>query len=81
MGVVTCGIVRGYELGYICAVIMIVAHGFTSTILFGLVFDIYVWSHSRVVNNNKGILSLPLLSFFIFLLLAINFGVPPSINL
>lgn len=81
IGVVTIGIIRGYELGYFCALIMIVAHGFTSTMLFGLVFDIYIWRHSRVINTNKGILSLPILSFLTFVLLAINFGMPPSINL
>ena len=81
MGVVSIGIIRGYELGYFCALIIVVAHGFTSTILFALAFDVYVWSHTRVINTNKGVLGLPVLAFIIFILLAINFGVPPTINL
>merc|ERR1712090_111143 len=59
----------------------LIAYWFTSTILFALAFDVYVWSHTRVINTNKGVLGLPVLAFIIFILLAINFGVPPTINL
>lgn len=81
MGVVTVGIVRGYELGYYCAIIIVIAHGVCSPMLFALAYLIYNSSHTRLISNNKGTLSTPIISFFLFLLLAVNIGVPPSVNL
>ena len=81
MGVVTLGVVSGLELGYSCALLMVLAHGVCSPILFALAHLLYLSSHSRVINNNKGRLATPALAVFLFLLLAINIGLPPSINL
>jgi len=81
MGVVTVGVVRGLKVGYQSAVMMVVAHGVCSPILFALAYLVYNSSHTRLISSNKGTLSTPVISFFLFLLLAINMGVPPSINL
>ena len=81
IGVVTVGVVRGLEIGYSCALIIVIAHGVCSPILFAVAFLVYRSSHTRVLSNNKGSLSTPVLSFILFLLLAINIGVPPSVNL
>jgi len=81
MGVVTVGVVRGLEIGYRCALLMVIAHGICSPMLFALAYLVYNSSHSRVINNNKGSLASPVLAFFLFLLLAINIGVPPRVNL
>nr|AGS47804.1 NADH dehydrogenase subunit 4 [Zonosagitta nagae] len=81
MGVVTVGVVSGLEIGYSCALMMVIAHGVCSPMLFAVAFLVYSSSHTRVLSNNKGSLSTPVLSFILFLLLAINMGVPPSVNL
>ena len=81
IGVVTVGIVRGLKVGYECAVIIVVAHGVCSPIMFALAYLVYNSSHTRLISSNKGRLSTPILTFFLFLLLAINIGVPPSLNL
>ena len=81
MGVVTIGVVRGSELGYLSSVIMVVAHGVCSPTIFALAFLVYSSSHTRTISRNKGILGTPIMSFFLFLTLAINMGVPPSLNL
>lgn len=81
MGVVTVGVVRGSELGYFCRIIMVVAHGVCSPIMFALVYLVYSSSHTRTISRNKGNLATPIISFFLFLTLAINMGVPPSLNL
>lgn len=81
IGVVTIGVVRGYEIGYKRAIMIVIAHGVCSPFLFYLAYKLYCSSHSRVISSNKGSISLPAIIFFCFLLLAINIGVPPSINL
>ena len=81
IGVVTIGVVRGYEIGYKRAIMIVIAHGVCSPFLFYLAYKLYCSSHSRVISSNKGSISLPAIIFFCFLLFAINIGVPPSINL
>jgi len=81
MGVVTVGVVRGSEIGYKCALIIVIAHGVCSPFLFSLAYYLYISRHSRVISCNKGFVSLPVMVFLGFILLAVNMGVPPSINL
>jgi len=81
MGVVTVGVVRGSELGYLCSIMIVVAHGVCSPIIFALAYLVYNSSHTRIISRNKGTLGTPIISFFLFLTLAINIGVPPSLNL
>lgn len=81
IGVVTIGVVSGLEIGYKCAIIMVIAHGVCSPFLFSLAYYLYSCSHSRVISCNKGSISFPIAIFFCFMLLVINIGVPPSVNL
>ena len=81
IGVVTIGVVSGFEVGYKRAVIIVIAHGVCSPFLFYLAYFFYCTSHSRIIFSNKGMISLPLAAVSCFLLLAINIGVPPRINL
>lgn len=80
MGVVSVGLVTGRELGYYCAVVMVIAHGVCSPLLFGLAFYLYSSRHTRLLAQNRGGLSTPVACFFIFSLLAVNMGLPPFIN-
>ena len=81
IGVVTIGVVRGSEIGYKCALIIVIAHGICSPFLFALAYYFYESRHSRVISCNKGFISLPSMVFLCFILVAVNMGVPPSINL
>ena len=80
MGVVRVGLVCGRELGYSCALVIMVAHGICSPLLFGVAFYLYENSHTRLLSQNRGNLGAPLVTFFIFVLLAVNIGVPPFLN-
>ena len=81
IGVVTVGVVVGSEVGYDCAVLIVIAHGICSPLIFALAYLLYSNSHTRLLRSNRGQLGLPMLRFFLFLLLAINMGVPPFLNL
>jgi len=81
MGVVTVGVAVGSELGYLCAVLMVVAHGVCSPLLFAIVFRLYLHRHRRLLTANRGRLSAPLGVLMLFFLLAVNIGVPPFLNL
>lgn len=81
IGVVTIGVVRGFEIGYKRALIIVIAHGICSPFLFFLAYYFYCARHSRVISCNKGLVSFPMAIISCFLLLAINIGVPPTINL
>merc|ERR1712002_31175 len=81
MGVVTVGVAVGRELSYLCAVIMVLAHGVCSPLLFVIAYRFYLASHSRLLVSNRGRLSAPLAVLGPFFLLAVNMGVPPFLNL
>ena len=81
MGVVTVGVAVGRELGYLCAVLIVIAHGVCSPLLFSLAYRYYLTSHSRLLVSNRGRLSAPLAVLGLFFLLAVNMGVPPFLNL
>lgn len=81
MGVVTVGVVVGSELGYLRAFLMVVAHGLCSPLLFGVAYRFYQARHSRLLIANRGRLASPLVTLVLFLLLAVNLGVPPFLNL
>ena len=80
IGVVRVGFVSGSELGYCCGILMVIAHGICSPLLFGVAFFIYENRHTRVLAQNRGNLATPLVTFFVFILLAVNIGVPPFLN-
>lgn len=81
IGVVTIGVVRGSEIGYLCALIIVIAHGVCSPIIFAIAYLLYSNSHTRLLSSNRGLLTIPFIRLFLFLLLAINIGVPPFLNL
>lgn len=78
--VVTVGLISGHELGYSCALIIVIGHGVCSPLLFGLAFYLYENSHTRILSINRGNISSPIVVFFLILLLAVNIGVPPFLN-
>nr|UTN43167.1 NADH dehydrogenase subunit 4 [Pessoaiella absita] len=58
--------------------IVLLAHGLSSPMLFYLVTKIYLSSHSRSLLISKGVLSkIPFYSFMSFLLWSMNLAVPP----
>ena len=81
IGVVTVGVVCGLEISYICALLIVIAHGVCSPILFSLRYLLYSYSHRRVLINNKGCLGNPIIRLCLFILLSVNMGVPPTVNL
>lgn len=80
MGVVTVGFVTGSELGYCCGIVIVIAHGVCSPLLFGVAFYLYENTHTRVLSHNRGNVCSPTLALILFCLLAVNIGVPPFIN-
>ena len=79
MGVVNLGFLRGTEIGYTCGLIMILAHGLCSPLLFSFAFWLYQISHSRQLLNNSFLA--PSLGAAILLLVLINMSVPPRLSL
>ena len=78
MGVVTLGFIRGRELGYSCAFIIVLAHGLSSPFLFAFAYWLYSTSHSRLILNNAR--TWPLLILWLFTLVSLNIGVPPRLT-
>lgn len=82
MGVVVIGLFRGSVIGYTGAVLMMVAHGFSSPGIFSLINFNYEVTGSRNLSLQKGVgLLYPIVSLFWFLLAAANMSAPPSLNL
>ena len=81
IGVVGVGLYLGGELGQGTALIMVVAHGVCSPIIFRYAYYLYQSTHSRLLSRCRGGLAGPVMRFLFFLLIAINIGVPPFINL
>lgn len=64
------------------AIIIIIAHGLSSSALFFLVNLIYSKFHTRNIISFKGLINIfPNLSFWWFIFLAINISAPPTINI
>jgi len=82
MGLVICGFIRGLTWGFIGALIIIIAHGLSSSGLFCFVNLIYERLGSRSILLRRGVISLvPLFSLLLFMLCCRNISAPPSINL
>ena len=79
MGVVTLGLLRGSETGYTCAIMMVLAHGVCSPILFALAYWNYENSHSRLILNN--LCTDPMIAGSLALMVSINMNVPPRLGL
>lgn len=80
IGVVRVGLLSGSELGYYCGLIIVIAHGVCSPLLFGIAYYLYTNRRSRLLYHNRGNLSTPSVVLVLFALLAVNIGVPPFLN-
>jgi len=79
IGVINLGLIRGREIGYTCAQLMVLSHGLCSPFLFAFSYWIYVSSHSRLLLNNSS--AWPLSAGLLFCLVSLNIRVPPRIGL
>lgn len=81
IGIVLLGIFTFNIIGIYGAIILIIAHGLSSSALFLLSNDIYIKYHTRNILIFKGIISItPNISFWWFIYIAINISAPPTIN-
>nr|YP_010248590.1 NADH dehydrogenase subunit 4 [Trachys variolaris]QTK22444.1 NADH dehydrogenase subunit 4 [Trachys variolaris] len=82
MGLVLSGIMSLTYMGFSGALIMMIAHGLSSSALFCLANISYERINSRSLFINKGLLNImPSMSLWWFLLSACNMASPPSLNL
>jgi len=76
------GLLGGQSIGYAGSFLIILAHGLVSSGIFCLANILYESTSTRRIFMIKGFINiLPHISLFCFILLAINIGAPPSINL
>ena len=82
IGLLICGLITSTKIGVYGRVIIIIAHGLTSSALFILANINYDLISSRRVLLSKNVLTLiPILSLWWFIFRIINISAPPSINL
>lgn len=81
IGFVLFGIFSINYTGIIGAIIIIIAHGISSSALFLLVNDLYIKYSTRNILSFKGLISIsPNINFWWFIFIAINISAPPTIN-
>ena len=82
IGIFLAGILTHYTTGWNGAILIIIAHGFRSSLLFCLARITYEFSNSRRLLLSKGILEYaPIFSLFWFLGVIINIAAPPFLTL
>nr|AOY39508.1 NADH dehydrogenase subunit 4 [Scolytinae sp. BMNH 1039990] len=82
MGMVLAGILTMNLWGFWGGLVLMLAHGLSSSGLFCLANLVYERTHSRSMFLNKGFINImPSLSFWWFLLCSSNMAAPPSLNL
>lgn len=82
IGLILARLITITKIGLIGAIIIIIAHGLSSSALFLLVNLIYKKYHTRNIVSFKGLITLfPNITFWWFIFTAINISAPPSINL
>nr|YP_009172225.1 NADH dehydrogenase subunit 4 [Cyrtarachne nagasakiensis]ALF36382.1 NADH dehydrogenase subunit 4 [Cyrtarachne nagasakiensis] len=82
MGLVLSSIMSMNFIGLYGAVLMMIAHGLSSSALFLMVSMIYSKHHTRNIISFKGMWnSFPNITFWWFIFIASNISAPPSINL
>lgn len=82
IGLVVVGFLRNSIFGIVRALIMMFAHGVTSSALFCITYFTYEKVNTRRITYLKGLLQMyPMLSFFWFFLCCINIAAPPTLNL
>lgn len=68
-------------IGLIGAIIIIIAHGLSSSALFLLTNDLYSKYHTRNISCFKGLITVtPNITFWWFIFIAVNVSAPPTIN-
>nr|WCL38762.1 NADH dehydrogenase subunit 4 [Lates calcarifer] len=82
MGLVVAGILIQTQWGFTGALILMIAHGLTSSALFCLANTNYERTHSRVMLLTRGLqMALPLMTAWWFLTTLANLALPPLPNL
>jgi len=81
IGVVRIGLLIGREAGRGAALIIVVAHGVCSPVLFRFAYYLYKYTHSRLLVRCRVGAANPLMSTLFLLTIAVNMGVPPFLNL
>ena len=82
MGLCIASLIFYQRLSYQSIVIIFLAHGFTSSCLFFIAYNLYVFSNSRNILINKGLLvTSPGLSSLLFFTCLANMAGPPRFNL
>jgi proton-translocating NADH-quinone oxidoreductase chain M len=81
MGFVTLGLSSGAFEGYIGAVLIMIAHGLSAAGLFLAVGYLYEQTHTRAVHAYRGLATVaPFFSFFFFVFMCANMGLPGTMN-
>nr|YP_002929390.1 NADH dehydrogenase subunit 4 [Urechis unicinctus]ABR12806.1 NADH dehydrogenase subunit 4 [Urechis unicinctus] len=82
MGLMTAGIMTNNSWAWQGALMMMIAHGLSSSGLFAVANMTYEATHTRSIFLTKGMLNIfPSMTMLWFLLSAANMAAPPSINL
>lgn len=82
IGLVLARIITFNSIGNIGAILIIIAHGLSSSALFLMVNIIYTKHHTRNIISFKGLWnSFPNITFWWFIFISANISAPPSINL
>lgn len=82
IGLVVGTILSDNEIGVLSSLLIMVGHGFTSSLMFYLGNEAYVLRGSRSLSLSKGLIMVrPSLSLIIGGVLIINISFPPSINI
>ena len=81
MGVVGVGLLLGTELGKGAALLMVVGHGVCSPLVFSYAYYVYQSTHRRLLARCRGGLTRPVITAMFLMIIAVNIGVPPFVNL
>jgi len=82
IGLLTAAVLSSTKWGWEGALVIIIAHGLSSSALFCVANSSYEATHTRRLFLTKGLLALfPAMSLWWFLACAANISAPPSINL
>jgi len=82
MGLVTAAVLSSSKWGWEGALVIMLAHGLSSSAIFSIANSSYEVTHTRSLFLTKGLLALfPATTLWWFLACAANISAPPSINL
>nr|YP_009158057.1 NADH dehydrogenase subunit 4 [Carrhotus xanthogramma]AKH36473.1 NADH dehydrogenase subunit 4 [Carrhotus xanthogramma] len=81
MGFVLTSLFTFNSIGFKGVMIMMIAHGLSSSALFPLVNELYMKYHTRNIILFKGLMTtMPNVTFWWFMFMALNISAPPTIN-